>query len=54
MAGSNWRNQAVNGRNIFNKAQDQLLFGNESLGYTHLSRREEFGAQWWAGIRGKF
>jgi outer membrane receptor protein involved in Fe transport len=44
----------INGRNIFNKAQDQEIYGWESLGYTRLSRREEFGAQWWAGIRGRF
>ncbi len=44
----------INGRNIFNKAQDQEIYGLESLGYTRLSRREEFGAQWWVGIRGKF
>jgi iron complex outermembrane recepter protein len=44
----------VVGRNITNVVQDDQRYTAEMPGYTHLFRREEFGAQYTVGIKGTF
>jgi len=42
------------GRNITNVMQDDQRYTPQMPGYSHLFRREEFGAQFTAGVKGTF
>jgi hypothetical protein len=42
------------GRNFTNVVQDDQKYAVGMPGYMHLARREEFGAQYTAGIKGSF
>jgi len=41
-------------RNITNRVQDDQRYTSDMPGYTHLFRREEFGAQYTFGVKGTF
>jgi TonB-dependent receptor len=44
----------LNGRNIFNKATNQLRVGTDTPDYAALERRDVFGSLWSFGIKGAF